>query len=114
MLGDYFPSELDQGSYIFSITKKKIVALIHSMKHLSCEAVLYLYKSTIQPCMKYCYHVWTGAPTCCLELLDKLQIFWTVGLSLAASLELLTHCRNVARYSLFYRYYFGRCTSELA
>ena len=114
MLGDYFPSELDQGSYIFSITKKKIVALIHSMKHLSCEAVLYLYKSTIQPCTKYCYHVWTGAPTCCLELLDKLQIFWTVGLSLAASLEPLTHCRNVARYSLFYRYYFGRCTSELA
>ena len=38
----------------------------------------------------------------------------TVGPSLAASLEPLTHRRNVARLSLFYRYYFGRCSSELA
>ena len=26
----------------------------------------------------------------------------------------LTHCQNVASLSLFYRYYFGRCSSELA
>ena len=32
----------------------------------------------------------------------------------AGSLELLAHCRNVASLSLFYRYYFGRCSSELA
>ena len=37
-----------------------------------------------------------------------------VGPSLAASLEPLAHCRNVASLSLFYRYYFGRCSSELA
>ena len=30
-----------------------------------------------------------------------------VSPSLAASLDLLTHCRNVASLSLFYRYYFG-------
>ena len=34
--------------------------------------------------------------------------------SLAASLEPLVHRRNVASLSLFYRYYFGRCSSELA
>ena len=51
-----------------------------------------------------------------LELLDKLQkrICRTVGPSLAASLEPLAHRRNVASLSLFYRYYFGRCSSELA
>ena len=51
-----------------------------------------------------------------MELLDKLQklICWTVGPSLSASLEPLAHCRNLASLSLFYRYYFGRCTSELA
>ena len=38
----------------------------------------------------------------------------TVGPSLAASVEPLAHCRNVASLSLFYRYYFGRCSSELA
>ena len=66
--------------------------------------------------MEYCCHVWAGAPSCYLELLDKLQkwICRTVGPSLAASLELLAHCRNVVSLSLFYRYYFGRCSSELA
>ena len=66
--------------------------------------------------MEYCCHVWDGAPSCCLELLDKLQkgTSRTVGPSLAASLERLVHHGNVASLSLFYRYYFGRCSSELA
>ena len=66
--------------------------------------------------MEYCCHVCTGAPSWCLELLDKLpnRICRTVGLSLAASLEPLAHRRNVASLSFFYRYYFGRCSSELA
>ena len=38
----------------------------------------------------------------------------TVGPSLADSLELLAHRRNVASLSLFYSYYFGRCSSKLA
>ena len=95
---------------------KKIGALICSMKFLSREVALYLYKSTIWPCMEYCCHVWAGAPGCYLELLEKLQklICRTVGSSLAASLEPLAHRRNVASLSLFCRYYFGRCSSELA
>ena len=66
--------------------------------------------------MEYCCHVWAGAPSCYLELLDKLQkrICRIVGPSLAASLEPLAHRRNVASLSLFYRYCFGRCSSELA
>ena len=66
--------------------------------------------------MEYCCHVWARAPSCYLELLDKLQkrTCRTVGPSLAASLEPLAHRRNVASLSLFYRYYFGRCFSELA
>ena len=119
MLGLTFSSKLDWGSYIVSIAKtasKKIGALIHSMKFLSPEVALYLYKSTIQPCMEYCCHVWAGAPRCYLELLDKLQkrICRTVGPSLAASLEPLAHCQNLANLSLFCRYDFGRCSSELA
>ena len=60
MLGLTAPSKLDQGSYIISIVKtatKKIGALIHSMKFLSPEVALYLYKSTIWPCMEYFCHV---------------------------------------------------------
>ena len=119
MLGLAFSSKLDWGTYIVSIAKtisKKIGALVLSMKFLSPEVALYLYKSTIRPCMEYCFHVWAGAPSCHSELLDKLQkrICRTVGPSLATSLEPLAHRRNVASSSLFYRYYFGRCSSELA
>ena len=119
MLGLTFSSKFDWRSYIVSIAKtasKKSGALIRSMKFLSPEVALYLYKSTIRPCMEYCCHVWAGAPSCYLELLDKLQkrICRTVSPSVAASLESLAHCRNVASVSLFYRYYFGRCSSELA
>ena len=114
MVGLTFSSKLDWGSYIVSIAKsasKKIGALIRSMKFLSPEVALYLYKSTIQPCMEYCCHVWAGASSCYLELLDKLQkrICRTVGPSLSVSLEPLAHRRNLASLSLFYRYYFGRC-----
>ena len=37
-----------------------------------------------------------------------------VGPSFAVSLEPLAHRQNVASLSLFYRYYFGRCSSKLA
>ena len=104
MLGLTFSSELDWGCYVISIAKtasKKIGALIRSTflsKFLSSEVSLYLCKSTIRPCMEYCFHVW-----------DKLQkqICRTVGPSLAISLEPLAHRLNVASLSLFYSDYFG-------
>ena len=94
ILGLTFSSKLDWGSYITSIAKtasKKIGTLIHSMKFLSPDFALYLYKSTIRPCMEYC---------CYLESLDKLQkqICRTVGLSLAACLEPVARHRNVASF----------------
>ena len=70
MLGLTFFSKLDWG---FNITiaktaSEKIRALICSMKFLSPEVALYIYKSTIRQCMEYCCHVWNGAPNmqdCC-------------------------------------------------
>ena len=84
--GFTFSSRLDWDSYIISVAKrasKKIGALIRSMKFLSFEVALYLYKSTILPSMEYCCHVWAGAP------------------SLAAYLELLPDHQNVARSCLW-------------
>ena len=66
MLGLTFSSKWDCGSYIISIVKtasKKFGALIRSMKFLSPEVALFLYKSTIRPCMEYCCHVWADAPS---------------------------------------------------
>ena len=114
-----FSSKLDWGSYIISIAKtafKKIGTLIRSMKFLSPEVSLYLYKSTIRPCIEYCCHVWAGVPSYYLKLLDKLQkrICKTAGPSLATSLEILAHRQNVVSLSLFYRCYFRRSSYELA
>ena len=101
MLRLTFSSKLDWVSYIISIAKtvsKKTGALICSMKCLSPKVALNIYKSVIPPCMSghacpYSCHVWAHAPSCYLQLLDKLPkwIYMTVGPSLVASLELLAH-----------------------
>ena len=97
MLGLSFSSKLDWDSYTTSSLKtasKKIRALISSMKFISPKGALYLYKSILQRCMIYCCHVWAGAPSCYLEMLDKLQkrICRTICPSLAVTLNPLTHC----------------------
>ena len=76
MLGFTFSSKLDWRSYIISIAKtasKKIEALIRSMKFVSPEVALYLYKSNIRPCVESCLHFWAGAPSSYFGLLDKLE-----------------------------------------
>ena len=55
--------------------------------------------------MEYCCHVWAGHPSYYLEILDKLQKQIQL---------LLAHCRNETSLSLFCRYYFDKCSSELA
>ena len=111
MLGLTFYFKLDWSSHIISISKttsKRIGALFRSMKFRSLEVALYLNKSTLCPCLEYCCHIWAGAPSCYLELLDKLQkqICMTVGLALAAFLEPLAHQQNMVSLSLSFRYYF--------
>ena len=109
---------LDWGSYIISIAKttsQKIGTLIRSMNIVSLEVALYPYKSTIRPYIEYCFHVWTGPPSCFLYLLGKLQkrICRTADPSLATSLKPLTHGWNVDSLRLFCRFYSGRCSDEL-
>ena len=75
MLGMTFSSKLDWCSYMISTAKivsREIGALIRSMKFLSPEVALYLYKPTMRLCMEHCCPDWAGAPIC-LQLLDKLQ-----------------------------------------
>ena len=106
MSGLSFSSKLDWGSYIVSIAKtasKKIRALICSMKLCSPKNAVYLYKTTKWPCIECCCHVWAGSSSYYLDLLDKLQkwVCRNVGPTLVASLEPLSHHRNIAILSLF-------------
>ena len=76
MLELTFTPKLDWGSYIISIAKtvcKENGALFRSVKFPSSEVALYLYKSTIRPCMEYCRHVWADAPNCFLVLRSRVS-----------------------------------------
>ena len=86
------------------------------MTFLSPAVSLYLYKSTIRPCMEYCCHACTSTPSFYMELLDELQkpICRAINPSHAASLEPSAHHRHVVSLSLFYSYGFGRCSLELS
>ena len=109
MLELIFSFKLDWGSSIISIAKtasKKIGALIRSMKFLFFEVALYLYKS---------YHLSTYG-----ILLSRLD--WSPWLLLRSVRQAaktymqdgcapLAHHQNVLSLSLFYKYYFGRCSS---
>ena len=119
LLGLTLSSKLDWVSHIISIAKtasKKIEALIRSMKFLSSKVGLYHYKCTIWPVREYCCLFLAGHCNFYLDLLEKLQkrISRTVRPLFAASLESLAHRQSVASLSVFFRYYFGRCSSELA
>ena len=81
-------------------------------RSLTYEAILYHYKSPIWPCMEYCSHIWGGAPRSHgLDLQDRMQkrVVSLVGSRLSAGLQVLSHSL-----SLFYKYYYGKCNSELA
>ena len=65
-------------------------------KFLSPEVALYVYISTIQLFMECCCYFLSAAPSCYLKLTETTKrIYRTVGPSLTASFEPITHCWNV-------------------
>ena len=120
LLGLTFTPTMDWKPYIQSIAKaasRKVGSLFRAQRFLSPESILYLYKSTIRPCMEYCSHIWGGAPMSKgLDLLDRVQkrVVNLVGKELCAGLLTLSHRRNVASLCLLYKYYYRKCSSELA
>ena len=86
-----------------------------SKRFLTPESLLYLYKSQIRPRTEYCSHIWAGSSKTILSALDRVQrrMRGLVGEELFASLQSLSHRRNVASLSLFYRYFYGKCSDEL-
>ena len=109
VLGLCFSSKLDRVSYIISMANLppgELEPRFVLWSFFLAEVVLYLYKSTIWPCLEYYCHVLVGAPCCYLNMLDKLQkqIGRIVGPLLAVSIESLAHFQNVASLNLFHMY----------
>ena len=104
--------------YIESIAKSaamKVGSLFRVRHFLPPESILYIYKATIRPCIEYCCHLWARASAVCLHLLDRIQkrILNLVGPDLCSNLQPLSHRRNVASLSLFYKYFHGHCSDDL-
>ena len=118
LLGLKFTPDLKWNSYIASVAKdtaRMVGSLYRSKKFLTPKAILYLYKSQIRPKMEYCSHIWAGSSQQALLTLDRVQnrLRGLVGDELFSSLQALSHRRNVACLSLFYRYFYGKCSDEL-
>ena len=118
LLGLTFSNDFSWNNYIESIAKSaamKVGSLYRAQNFLSPESILYLYKATIRPCIEYCCHIWAGDSADCLSLLDRIQrrITNIVGPDLSSKFQSLSHRRNVASLSLFYKYFHGSCSDEL-
>ena len=121
LLGLTFARCMDWKPYIQSIVKavsRKVDSLYWVQLFLTPESILYLYKSTIWPCMEYCSHIWDDVARFhgLGLLLDRVQkqVVSLVGYGLSSDLQALSHRRDVSSLSLFYMYYCGKCSSELA
>ena len=118
LLGLTLSSDLKWDTYIARIAKnasKMVGSFYRSRNFLSPSSILYLYKSQIRPTMEYCCHLWAGASHRSLSALDSVQhrLKGLVGPDLYSTLQPLSHRRDVASISLFYRYFHGKCSTEL-
>ena len=83
------------------------------MKFLSPEVGLYVYKSTIQPCMEYCFQVWADAASCYLDMWDNYRNGY-VGLLVQHMLPPLKPWLIIEMLRALVFPVFGLCSSELA
>ena len=103
-------------SPLLRLLEGKWAPFIRAQHFLSPESILYLYKSTIRPCMEYCSHICGGAlRSQGLDLLDRVQkrVLNLLGYELSAGSHTLSHRRNVASLCLFYKYYNHECSFQL-
>lgn len=119
LLGMTFSGDFSWRNYIEAIAKSasmKVGSLLRARNYLTPESILYLYKSTIRPCIEYCCHIWGGAPADSLNLLDRIQhrICNAIGPNLSRKLDSLSHRRLVSSLCLFYKYSHGHCSTELS
>ena len=76
LLGLKFTPDLKWNAYIDSVAKdaaRMVGSLYRSMRLLTPESLLYLYKSQIRPRMEYCSHIWAGSSRTILSTLDRVQ-----------------------------------------
>ena len=118
ILGVEISSNLSWRSHIVQIAKsasKKLGVLFRCKNFFTSAQLLQLYTGLIRPRLEYCSHIWGASSS--TSLLDRVEskAFCLIDYpDLTLNLDSLALRRKVASLSLFYRYYHGRCSSELA
>ena len=117
ILGLQITSNLSWKAHIDQIAKsasRKLGVLFRCRRYFSSEQMLKLYVGLIRPCLEYCSHVWGGSSSACiLDRVESKAFRLINNKDLTDPLDPLPLRRKVASLSLFYRYYFGHCSSEL-
>ena len=118
-LGLSLSSNLTWKTHIHSLAKhasQKLGFLARACGFFPSSHLLTIYKSQIHPALKYCSHIWGGAPKSTLCLLDKVQskaIRLINNPNFTKSLQLLSHRRLVGDLSISYKYFHGHCSQEI-
>ena len=102
---------------IAKIASQKLGVLFRTRKLYTPQQLLTLYKAQIRPSLEYCSHVWSSAPKHTLRLLDSIErraIRLIGDHELTKNLDSLEHRRQVGDLTLFYRYFHGKCSADLA
>ena len=118
ILGIQISSRLSSRNHIVQIAmsaSKTLGVLFRCQQYFNSAQLFKLYTGFIHPCLEYCSHMWGSSPyTSLLDRVESKAICLIGDPSLTSNLDPLSLRRKVASLSLFYHYYFGRCSDELA
>ena len=118
ILGIQISSSLSWRDHIIQIAKsasKKLGVLFRCKQYFNSAHLFKLYIGFIYPCLEYCSYIWGSSPyTSLLDRVESKAIRLIGDPSLTSILDPLSLRCRVASLSLFYRYYFGHCSEELA
>ena len=120
VLGTNVTCKLLWSEHIMSVTKnaaKRLGFLRRCKKFFSPPELAILYKAYIRPLVEFDSHLWVGAPPSTLNLVERLQkkAFRLIGdTNITDRIDTLEHRRIVGAVTLFYRYFYGDCSSEIS
>lgn len=93
---------------------KRLGFLRRCSRYLSSQNRILIYKAFIRPLLEFNSHLWAGAPSTSLKLVDRIQKRAIRILNCNPNeLHSLEHRRSVSCLTLFYRYFHGHCSSEI-
>ena len=118
ILGLQISSSLSWRDHIVQIAKsasKKFGVLFRCKQYFNSAQLFKLCTGFIRHCLEYCSHIWGCSPyTSLLDRVESTAIHLIGDPSLTSTLGPLSLRHKVDSLSLFYCYYFGHCSNELA